>query len=604
MGVFISLSGLVYIYRRIRNAVIWAVTKSVKVLLDKNSIHISLWCSEESDLSVRLYVQSVVENREFFETLFTVHPLKEVKNPENLYYFLLARKISVMQKLEFENSNVSESLKSIADIAHVIYRSSKGKAIGYLKDHKEEIFSDSQHDNELKYAALDFIIECRTGIDYSVFDYLCRHCFDLVISRFHELNCVFQKYKDLFKVLFSHDINFIKSPHLRIVLDILKQEYKKKDTTGIREQIDRCAAKLCRDAEPLYLTISEDNAIEREPGIRYVASFLSDIKNPRADEFFEYVKREEQQYFLKRCMSVRFTVNVPGVQSWKPLNDNLKLLVLTHHRIKSAHDPQKYESYLNEKLKFTILDCCCTDSMGSTVSTAAGKFSTAGFENQLELIAKCRAASFLDILNNLPALNDYSELVRSAVSHIFVRLSQPDCGLREDTELLLSMLISVNSHINEKSIEQESACYTASMFICSITEKLLRLFYRHFYRHLEKGKLDVQYEITLGDLLNPDNKELSGAFGSDHLRCLGYFLIMIKVPETDPEKFIGINLRNNLAHWSDEMKPEAMDPGLTSTILWLFTDVLNSILLYFDGQAAAGDSQGHAGDGSRFFDSL
>mgnify|MGYP003470544743 CR=1 FL=1 len=59
---------------------------------------------------------------------------------------------------------------------------------------------------------------------------------------------------------------------------------------------------------------------------------------------------------------------------------------------------------------------------------------------------------------------------------------------------------------------------------------------------------------------------------------LAYFLI--RIPETN----IGKNYRNRLAHWADGMTPEDMDPALTSGLLWIFTDVLNSVFLYFECQ--------------------
>ena len=64
--------------------------------------------------------------------------------------------------------------------------------------------------------------------------------------------------------------------------------------------------------------------------------------------------------------------------------------------------------------------------------------------------------------------------------------------------------------------------------------------------------------------------------GKAHLLSLGYFLI--KTSETK----IGLNCRNDLAHWSPRMKLEQMNPYSTSELLWLFTDVLNTVFLYIE----------------------
>ena len=79
-------------------------------------------------------------------------------------------------------------------------------------------------------------------------------------------------------------------------------------------------------------------------------------------------------------------------------------------------------------------------------------------------------------------------------------------------------------------------------------------------------------------MLNANRKKLADAFGVDHVRTLAYFLT-----GTQGIK-LGRNYRNSLVHWSAGMEPGDMTPILASSMLWMFTDILNSVLIYFDKQ--------------------
>lgn len=183
---------------------------------------------------------------------------------------------------------------------------------------------------------------------------------------------------------------------------------------------------------------------------------------------------------------------------------------------------------------------------------------------------------FLQILGDKTALDDYSRLVIRAVHDISVKISQKKGELEKDTGLLLGMLRSVAKNIDEPGQEQKIYCYSSSVFLCSLTDKLLRL----FYLCLKKDKEYIPAGITtLGRLLNENNKDFEKVFGSDHLFLLAYFLVTVTGAQQ------GKNYRNSLAHWASGMSPDDMNPILTASLMWIFTDVLNSVHLYFDSQA-------------------
>ena len=181
---------------------------------------------------------------------------------------------------------------------------------------------------------------------------------------------------------------------------------------------------------------------------------------------------------------------------------------------------------------------------------------------------------FHAILFDDDAFDDYSELVRSEVEFIEEQPDQPENGFEEDVAFLIGMLDDVRDAFHHSREQYEASCYGSSMFICSFIEKLLRV----VYARMAPDEQYISDDVTLGDLLNIDKKYMTGLLGKEHMLSIGYFLI--KTPQTN----IGCNCRNDLAHWFPRIKPEMMNSSLTSTLLWLFTDVLNSVVLYFEAE--------------------
>lgn len=176
-------------------------------------------------------------------------------------------------------------------------------------------------------------------------------------------------------------------------------------------------------------------------------------------------------------------------------------------------------------------------------------------------------------------LGNYLNNVLSEVRFISEKLSVQGNELEKDAGMLFSMLKAVASKIAEPGPEQQMFCYTSSIFLCSLIEKLLRLFNNYLCQSCRSDETPPS-DVTLNGLLDANSSQsfLKTAFELDYLQMLAYFLI--RIPETN----IGKNYRNRLAHWADGMTPEDMKPALTSGLLWIFTDVLNSVFLYFESQ--------------------
>lgn len=511
--------------------------------------------------------QSAERNREFFDSLYTRLRLSEVSNINDYNRFLLIRKISKMLELVLlikrqnnSDHNVYEFLRSVTKAADRLYKHTVGRVINYLKSNKEAIFSENQPDCELKSASLDFIIECKTGIDdYPLYKYLCRNCPHLIICRFDELSYVFKKYKDLFLELFpSGRIDLQNKREAQVILKIWTKEYCKQDSQ-FRHSAEKYAAELYQDAETLGEKLSFDNVIETDTLIESIGSFLNEVQTPKANSFAKYLGRAEnlkRQCFYNNVTILSDVLKFPSVEYWK--THDQKLLYLTHLDTVSS----KNISYLS-----------LVKEASSNKNGYCGEITSFRDADLMELY---KTIIFLQILGDKTALDDYSRLVIRAVHDISVKISQKKGELEKDTGLLLGMLRSVAKNIDEPGQEQKIYCYSSSVFLCSLTDKLLRL----FYLCLKKDKEYIPAGITtLGRLLNENNKDFEKVFGSDHLFLLAYFLVTVTGAQQ------GKNYRNSLAHWASGMSPDDMNPILTASLMWIFSDVLNSVHLYFDSQA-------------------
>lgn len=557
---------------------------SVKSFLNKNNIHIALTYSGADDFSANLDIQCIENKSELFDGLFARYQSCTVGDLNTYYYFILIRKISKMKELVplIADHGCAELLKRITDEADNNFKQKKGSAVTFINGHKDDIFGHQQPDFEIKYASLDFMIECLAGIDYSVFKYLCRNCASLIIDRFDDqlLKAISrdpEKKKALFCSLFpSGRLDLVNSLGLQPVLDIWRHEHSKKDSP-LRTVIEKYADELFGNVESLCKAMSGENVLNIESVVKPVSLFLNAIKSPKANILSEYVKRMEElktEYFTHKASFIGFNLPAPKIERWKSMQDSeLKLLVLTHKH----DDSKKYESYLNEKIQSSPLTDICFAGIPSD------DFFTPSYQQYLSLLECFHSTVFGEILNDPAAFVDYSRLLRSAVRSVSASMNLSGNELEDDLDMLLAMLSSVAENITVKGQKLEILCYGSSMFLCSFTEKILRL----FYRFLVKGTVYIPSGITLSGLLKIGNADLVMAFGCTHVRCLAYFLIKT------PDSRIGRNYRNSLAHWASGMRPGEMTPGLTSCLLWLFTDVVNSVALYFDRQSnqkAPGDT--------------
>ena len=169
---------------------------------------------------------------------------------------------------------------------------------------------------------------------------------------------------------------------------------------------------------------------------------------------------------------------------------------------------------------------------------------------------------------------DYLIMLNSAVAYLAEKTQSKEEKLDDDFILLCNMLRLAVGNRNAGSEALQPLCYSTMMFACAFIEKLLRI----VYIDLMKGKQYIPAEkATLGMLLTPNNTTMKQVFGETYIKHLAYFLSQVG------EMRIGYNYRNTLAHWVD-IERSGLTLPFVATIMWLLTDIVNSMFLYYLGE--------------------
>ena len=573
-----------------------AAMESIKTVFKERNIYLPLRYYGADDLSVGWEIRSIAENRDLFESLYSTHPLDCVSDINSYYYYLLTRKIFRMGELvhnpdiRFREKKDADLLVKLARNAEYTLSKTTDSAIKYINEQFEDIFLDERYEYDLKYISLDFIIECQKNINCSVFIYLCQNFSRPIIRRFSELRDTFIKYRFLFAVLFpSGDLDLLNSLGLEDTLGVWMREYQSKDSPFRQildlyiDELRHDVYKICHDVHKVCSEHLPGRSIifKAQPVVHAVAFFLFKINSKYAKKFVAlsyFIDRKLLEYLCndRDFNNFRIPAGDAELNKWNSIDSyTTKLTDLTHQAVSDGAD-RRYQSFLEKTPKEQN-----SNSVGNNFSKKR--------EDYLLRLWNVNAENFLMILNNPERSYDYRKKVMSEINCISEQTCLSDDCLKVDVSMAFSALGIMISWINKPDNKEqlEFICYGASMFLCGLSEKLLRLMYLKTVKSdsSKYGNLKTE-KLMLNDLLR-ESAPMTSLFSTSHKQGLAYFLICCGSA--------GRNYRNNLAHWETGMYPGLMTPYLTSCLLWLFTDVLNSVYLYFktDNSSQADSSGEH-----------
>lgn len=545
---------------------------SIKDLLQSKQIIISLRNLNPQELGVGWEVKSIVENPDVFDNLYSRYPLTGLASLDDYYLYLLSLKLVGMREiipvlLHDAHKDIISKLSDEAEKA--LSNIGNGEVIKFINKNIQNIFDKDKTSHDVRFVTLNLIKKYRTGISRDTFAFLCRDYGYLLIDQFEQFEKAFEQNPDLFESIYpTGHLAEINSFRIEKTLDIW-YHILNNGKSSLKEIVEKRIAVLAEDIKAMSDKATIDNIMQVEEPIRKFHMFLQRIQSPLANEFAEYAKAASNllsKNILERGQSFQHEIPVEEiVKEWREIDKwEVRLLYITHDCEPIKNDPE-WVSRLSKKpeSRFVLLDLVSTN-------VPTDDFFTMSHQQTLSYMEGVGTGTMIGIIRNQDTLLDYLRLVASAISFIVKQLKAEGEQLQQDVSMFSALIKLVANNLEISNDATQGICYGASVYTCALSEKILRILYMHLAK-------DEQYipinKATLGELLVVSNSYLVEIFGEDHVKNLSFFL-----QRTAPSN-VGQNIRNFLAHWVNFSKEE-MTPFFVAKILWIFTDILNTVFWY------------------------
>ena len=545
---------------------------SLQDLFQSKNIILSLRNYGPQDLWTGWEVKSIVENPDVFNDLYSRFPLTGISSLDDYYLYLLSRKLVGMREvipalLQDSHKDIISKLSDDAEKALSVV--GNGDVVKFINRNFQDIFEKEKTSSDVRFVTLDLVAKYSTGISRDTFAFLCSDYGFLMIDRFDQFEKTFEQNPDLFESIYpTGSLDEINSFRVEKTLDIWCHILSK-GKSSLKEPVEKRVAVLAEDIKTLSETATIDNIMQVEGTIREFYSFLQQIQSPLANEFAEYAKAAAgllSKNILERGQSFRYEIPVEEIiNRWKKTEDwEVRLLSITHD-LKSEEDTLTFVSRLSmePETKHSLLDFVSTN-------VPTDDFFTMSHQQTLSIMASVGTGTMIGILRNQDTLMDYLNLVASAVQLISEQLNVEGEQLLQDVGMFSALVQLVANNLEISNDATRGMCYGASMYTCAFSEKLLRV----LYFHLAKDERYIPInKATIGELLVVSNTHIVDIFGENHVKNLSFFL-----QRTAPSN-VGQNIRNTLAHWVN-VSTEAMTPFFVAKMLWIYTDILNTVFWY------------------------
>lgn len=527
----------------------------------------------DNDIATGIELKTIIEDEKNFTQLFSDYPLEKLLTLEDYCVYLIYRKLSssvdmvpMLAKDEYKVSvsRIAHEAKLKADAVE------KGDVIKFINNNIKELFESNLEIIGIEHVTLDLIAKYRTGISEKSYQWLCEKYDYLLLNRFDSFESVFEKYPKLFDGIFKtgsyQEINSLRE---EIVYNIFLSVYKK-ENSKLKKTIDRVLPVLANDILELCNSADENNVMFVERSLKRFTDCLEKMKNPLVNNFLaakNHVNKLLNESIKKN--GFKFEYKIPTGQIldlWK--NEKrwvIKLIALTHTVEKSDAEKIIFRSRIE-------VDCGAEKNLMDLVYTNKNKddYYTLSLQEKLSIVGAVEAATFIALIHDKESYDEFMKMIMSAVMLISENFECDDEQFDLDIKILdnyLQMCMGSDGKARETDI---ALCYGASMFLCALIDKLLRVLYVRLTGVDKYISLD---KLTLGQILNPNAQEMKSYFGEKHIRHLTYFLSKDGIKERN----IGFNYRNSLAHWT--IDPDSVSLNLVAQLLWLFVDVMNTIFI-------------------------
>ena len=516
-------------------------------------------------------IKTIIDNKDYIFDFFDSIHLEKLEFTEEYYAYLFAEIIKDLEELipRIADDSNKETMQYLVNVSkEVIKDIGIGEIIKFINKNYTYLFLSELNKYSIPLLTTEYIVKYISGINPDVIDFLITHYKGIIISNFDEFEKWFELNPEYFEKLFSSDeLKEYEKLNFDSVLEIWTHIYLKKNT-ALKDHLETIIPRICEDVKNLARNATVENVIRIESEVRLFNDFLISVRSPLANTFSESYKsiKDLMAEHIKTQGHV-FKYEIPVkemIELWKKQEIwELRLLSSTHEHIIKENGTSYFSRLSSIKTeKHPLLDF-----VSSNVPT--NEFFTLTFQQLLSIRTDVSSALFHYFLFHEEQLLDYISCVKSAV--LFVSDSINDNELNDDCEFFANQIEMLANNLQSDENTINMLCYSISMYLCSFAEKILRLFYVYLQKDICYIPID---KATMGQLLTVNNIPLKDVFGEQHIRILSFYFLH------DQPNNVGCNIRNSLAHWSN-IKKGNLTVSFVARLLFLFTDILNTVFWYF-----------------------
>lgn len=531
-----------------------------------------------NDFGTEHDLKSIIKGKDLLKSYYNKERTEEEFNFDSYVDYLVLEKIIKMEEIipiitNEDNQNTMENL--IEDLKPIYHEVDKGKQIKFINLNIEDIFLKYKDYFHIREVTLEKIIEFQGGIKKEVLFYLIQNHYYMVIDNYECLQKTIEKNADIAKMFFSKDIlrnniTYRLEDICEIVISVNRRE--KKD---LQEYLQNAIDVIMGYGNEIVGNLDIRNIMINHDKVKVIYNFAQKLKLLEANEYERYMEMADKllnQHLEKHGSKIELGASfghdtkiivdemIRNLKSEGPWYT--KLISLTHSK-----KGDKIDSSLNQQLgreELSIMDFVSTNK-------ETDDYFTLSYRESLELLVNLHSIIIFNIFKDKEALGNLHSAFYLAFNYIADNFSYDNKEILHDLGLLFTMIekLFVESEVFD-DYDIQSQSYSLSMFICSLTEKFMRITYKYIKENEEY--VSNQWG-TMGDYLNPNNEVMNKVLGEVQIRHLQFYFL-----RTSDSK-IGFNYRNKLAHWNKITNIDC-NKILVCRLFYLFLSTFNSILYY------------------------
>ncbi|MFV4898065.1 hypothetical protein VSS55_09700, partial [Lactobacillus delbrueckii subsp. allosunkii] len=294
------------------------------------------------------------------------------------------------------------------------------------------------------------------------------------------------------------------------------------------------------------------------PNITTLCQYLKRIQNSKVKCICQrmVMANEYSKELAHRGCKVTIDAKIES-SKWTRNSFPSRLLSLTH--VYKKDSDHKLVSHLSIYTGIQLEDIEETNIQGNKSYSESQKL-------YLDILAKSQVHVFQEILFQEKCFFIWKNDVIRAFDSLNKSLSSEE--LKQFIDMLLVNLQDVVK--SSKNDIEPVLAYNCNMLGSALIEALIRNAY------VIETQSENNGDVTLSDLLSGKNECTQKIFTDLHVKALSYFLMQNFPGDSEG---LGLNIRNSLAHLHNVSKDLLSRYGVAE-VMWLFTDVLNSIYLF------------------------